>query len=205
MTGLFRLPFMLTFLLVMASFNWLAGTFSGILPQHALTAWGISHHSILNGEVFRLMTGTFLSHDFGMFVRQFCFAAVVIGAYEWGEGTWRALAVFFTVDILGSLLVLFGVLPLLVGLHYTVGEAELLTHDVGMSAGGFGLLGAILANRPRRWLMLSLATLGILGKMWLDFEPIADTAHLLCLFLGFGLQTFLKTWHVARGPAEPSR
>jgi len=150
------------------------------------------------------MTGTFLSHDFGMFVRQFFFAAAVIGAYEWVEGTWRALAVFFSIDILGSLLVLFCVLPLLVGLPYTVGEAELLTHDVGMSAGGFGLLGAIVAIRPRRWMLLLLVTLSIVGKMWVEFEAIADTAHMLCLFLGFGLQTFLETKRLARRPAKPS-
>lgn len=200
-----RLPFMLTFLLVMLVSNWLAGIFAGTLRPHVLTAWGISHQSILSGEVFRLVTGTFLSHDFGMFVRQFCFAAAVIGTYEWLEGTWRAVAVFFAVDIVGSILVLFAVLPLLVGLAYAVGEAELLTYDVGMSAGGFGLVGAILAKQDRRWALLALATIGIMGKMWVEFEVIADTAHILCLFLGFGLQIFLKTWRVGRRSTRPTR
>lgn len=192
MTFLLRLPFMLGFLLVMVVSNWLAGTLGGMLPPHVLTVWGISHQSILDGDVFRLMTGTFLSHDFGMLIRQICFAAVVIGAYEWSEGTWRAIVVFFSIDILGSILVLFVILPLLVGLPYAVSSAELLAHDVGMSAGGFGLIGALFAKNSRGWLLLALTFIAISIKIWIRFEPVPDTAHLLCLLLGFVLQSILN-------------
>ncbi|MEH6726415.1 MAG: hypothetical protein V7703_09660 [Hyphomicrobiales bacterium] len=192
MRAIFRIPFTLGFLLVMVTANWLAGTLDGLLPPQALRAWGISHQSILNGDAFRLITGTFLSHDFGMFVRQLCFAAVVIGCYETIEGTWRAVAVFFTIDVLGTLLVLFLVLPLLIGLPVATGEAELLTHDVGMSAGGFGLIGALAANQRHRWILLIGALLLITAKVWISFEAIADTAHMLCLCLGFILQAMLN-------------
>lgn len=199
MTPFFRLPFTLVFLIVMVTANWLAGTFAGMLPPQALTAWGISHQSILNGEAFRLVTGTFLSHDIGMFIRQFFFAAAVIGAYEWLEGTWRAFAVFFAIDVLGTILVLFGILPLFVGLPYTVGEADLFIQDVGMSAGGFGLMGALIAKQRQGRLLLVLTHIVLAVKVWINFEVIADTAHVLCLLLGFALQAFLN----ARRPASP--
>lgn len=187
----FRAPFTLMFVVVMVTANWLAGTVIGLLPPQVLSAWGISHHSILNGDVFRLVTGTFLSHNTGMFLRQLCFAIVVIGTYEWKEGTWRAIVVFFTIDVLGTLLVLFGILPLLAGPALVIGEAELLTHDVGMSAGGFGLIGGLVAKQNRNWLLLALALIALFVKIGIAFEPIPDTAHILCLLLGFAFQSLL--------------
>ncbi|WP_323036416.1 hypothetical protein [Pararhodobacter sp.] len=184
MRTLSRLPFTLAFLSVMVLANWLAGTWGGVLPPAALTDWGLSHQSLVDGEAFRLITGTYLSHDLGMALRQLCFAAVVIGAYEWTEGTCRAIVLFYTIDILGSLLVLFGVLPLLVAMPIAITEAELVVFDVGMSAGGFGLLGALAYQSRYRWVGLLVILLAICAKMLISFEPIADTAHLLCLGLG---------------------
>jgi hypothetical protein len=187
-----RLRFTLSFVLVMIGANGLAGTLSGMLPPQALAAWGISHRALLDGEVFRLVTGTFLSHDLGMFLRQLGFAFAVIGAYEWLEGTWRAMAVFFSIDSLGSLLVLFVVLPILSGPASILSETELFVHDVGMSAGGFGLIGALVARHRANALLLALLLAGIGLKAAIAFEPIADTAHGLCLILGFGLQSILE-------------
>ncbi|MCL4676678.1 MAG: hypothetical protein KJZ59_11855 [Pararhodobacter sp.] len=184
MRKLARLPFTLAFLSVMVLANWRAGTWGGVLPPAALTAWGLSHHSLVDGEVFRLISGSYLSHDPGMALRQFAFAALVIGAYERTEGTCRAIVLFHSIDILGSLLVLFGVLPLLVALPNTITEAELVVFDVGMSAGGFGLLGALAYESRHRWAALLLIIVAICAKMLASFEPIADTAHLLCLGLG---------------------
>lgn len=191
-----RIPFTLAFLIAMGTANWLAGTFTGILPPQALTAWGISHTAILNGEAYRLITGTFLSHDIGMFTRQICFAAAAIGSYEWLEGTRRVFTLFFSADVLGSLLVLFGVLPLLVGHTDLASDAALFTHDVGMSAGGFGLIGALIAKKQKGWLLLSLA-LGLIAiKIEIHYEVIADTAHIVCLLLGFALQAILNALHM---------
>jgi len=197
----FRFPFTLAFLAIMVTANWLAGTFTGLLPPQALTQWGISHQSILNGEIFRLVTGTFLSHDFAMFLRQFCFAALVIGAFEWGDGTRRAITVFFTIDIVGTLLVLFAVLPFLADMPDFGGRAALTMHDVGMSAGGFGLIGALVAKQPKAWQFLTLTLAAIAAKIGFSFEVIADTAHILCLLLGFGLQSWLTKWQRMQKPA----
>ena len=131
-----------------------------------------------------------------MFTRQICFAAAAIGSYEWLEGTRRAFTLFFSADVLGSLLVLFGVLPLLVGHTDLASDAALFTHDVGMSAGGFGLIGALIAKKQKGWLLLSLA-LGLIAiKIEIHYEVIADTAHIVCLLLGFALQAILNALHM---------
>lgn len=184
-----RLPFTLTFLVIMVSANALAGTFGGTLRSEVLTQWGISHLDVLQGQVYRLLSGTFLSHDLGMLLRQMVFAATVIGMYEWAVGTRRALAMFLIIDIVGTLLVLFVVLPALVYALPAFGTETFELHDVGMSAGGFGLIGALAARQAQRWLYLLLICGAIILKIWLSFDAIADTAHLLCLFMGFFLHS----------------
>lgn len=198
MSGVARVPFTLAFLIVMALSNWLAGTFDGMLPPQSLRDWGISHHTLLSGEAFRLVTGTFLSHDLAMFLRQFGFVAIVIGAYEWTQGTGRAIAMFFFIDILGTLLVLLAVLPMLIGLPYQLGEVSLSAHDVGMSAGGFGLIGALMARQAYGLVFLVGGVAALAIKAWISFDPIADSAHLICLLIGFALQRAI--WPV--GPSD---
>jgi hypothetical protein len=99
----------------MVAANFAAGTFTGDLPDPSLRQWGISHKNIVKGKLYRLITGTFLSHNVAMFMRQICFAAAVIGYYEWGQGTFRAVSMFIFIDIFGSLIVLFAVLSPLDG------------------------------------------------------------------------------------------
>ena len=189
-TILARVKFTGIFLLVMCMSNALVGTLNGALPMSALEAWGISHHSVIEGDVFRLLTGTFLSHGFGMFVRQFLFTACVIGAYEWLCGTTRAAVMFFSIDIAGSLIVLFVILPL-IATCAPASKAILSTFDVGMSAGGFGLIGALIYLQRFRWMLLVFALLAICAKISVAVYVIADCAHILCLFMGFVAQMSL--------------
>lgn len=196
-----RLPFTVIFLIVMVAANLLAGTVTGTLPSDALGSWGISTQSVQEGEYSRLFTATFLSHDLGMLIRQFVFAAAIIGAYEWLEGTVRTLAMFLLIDILGTLLVLFVVLPWLVAAPVSVGVDALVAYDVGMSAGGFGLIGALIARQARGWILLCGICLAIGIKILFAFDPIADSAHLLCLFIGFGFQAVLNARGLNRGVA----
>ncbi|MDX2483371.1 MAG: hypothetical protein QNK42_06895 [Pseudodonghicola sp.] len=185
------------FLTIMLVANMAAGTLGGSLPKMALAQWGISYKSVLEGDLLRLLTGTFLSHDVAMFLRQFLFAAGVIGYYEWRTGTLRAVVMFFSIDITGSVIVLFGILPVLA----SYGQPHIFQEmDVGMSAGGFGLIGAILCLTRHRWAWLGLALIAISCKIWFSFEIIADSAHLLCLFLGFFAQMTLGQ----RRPRSPS-
>lgn len=184
------IPFTLVFLLIMTVANWLAGTLNGTLPPAALMEWGISHQLVLEGDLARLVTGTFLSHDLGMFIRQFIFAAAVIGYFEWRTSTLRAATTFLSIDLVGTLIVLFGVVPLVASIPALGQPTATQTLDVGMSAGGFGLIGAILAGWPRRWLLLGGVVAAIAVKTWLNFEVIADSAHLVCLMIGFATQLF---------------
>ena len=202
MYSLARLPFTLIFLAIMPVANSLAGTWTGTLHTQALTGWGISHLSVREGEVFRLLSGTFLSHDLGMFLRQVVFAAAVIGTYEWTEGTRRTLVMFLTIDIVGTLLVLFAVLPALVYALPAFDTAAFAVHDVGMSAGGFGLIGALTAQQRHRWLYLLAICAAIFVKIAISFDAIADSAHLLCLFMGFALQLALNSYARDRGVAQ---
>lgn len=189
-----RLPFTLLFLLVMTLANWAAGTLEGALTPAALTQWGISHRAVLDGDVARLVTGTFLSHDSAMFVRQFIFAAAVIGYFEWHTSTSRAAVTFFSIDTIGTLIVLFGVVPLVASLPDLGHPAARSMLDVGMSAGGFGVIGATLGGWPHRWLLLAGVVAAIGVKVWISFHVIADSAHLICLLLGFAA-ALVWPWH----------
>jgi len=193
-----RVPFTLGFLGVMIAANWAAGTLSGRLPLRALRNWGISHRRVVRGEAFRLLTGTFLSHDRAMFCRQLVFAAAVIGYYEWQTGTLRATLMFAGINVVGSLIVLFAILPLIATLWPDSGLAPLRSLDVGMSAGGFGLVGTIVWQWPDPWLWLTALLAAIAVKAWLKFELIADTAHVVCLILGVMAEAMLAAvWTAA--------
>ncbi len=186
-----RLPFTLVFLTIMIAANFAAGTLAGELPDHALQRWGISHEDIVAGEVYRLFTGTFLSHDLAMFLRQICFAAGVIGFYEWTQGTARAIGLFIFIDIIGSLIVLFAVLAPLSDAPWATLAGITSVHDVGMSAGGFGLIGAIVAASKHKAIFMFAILASIAVKVFIQFDPIADTAHAVTLLLGFVLQRVL--------------
>lgn len=183
-----RIPFTLLFLSIMCVANWSAGTFDGVLPSESLASWGISHQTVVSGDFTRLFTGTFLSHDPGMFVRQLIFAAAVIGYFEWRTSTLRTAATFFAIDLVGTLIVLFGVIPFAAAIPEIGPSDAKAALDVGMSAGGFGLIGAILASWPHKWLLLGAVVAAIGIKVWYDLDLIADSAHLICVLIGFAVQ-----------------
>lgn len=189
--SILRIPFTLVFVLIMLGANYAAGTFAGDLPKLSLQNWGISHQNIVQGELFRLISGTFLSHNVAMFLRQICFAAAVIGFYEWRQGSFRTILMFVLIDIVGSLVVLFAVLGPLDGVPWADLEGVRSLHDVGMSAGGFGLIGAIAATIRHRKLALVAILASIAAKVFFQFDPIADTAHVVTLLMGFALQGLL--------------
>jgi hypothetical protein len=149
MAWLIHLPFTLAFLAAMVGANWAAGTLSGRLPFRALTEWGMSHQRLVRGETFRLLTGTFLSHDRGMFLRQIVFAAGVIGVYEWQSGSLQAVLMFVTTNLAGTLIVLLGVLPVLATYFPDATPRPLFSLDVGMSV-----------------------VLACSAQFWLDYPPL---------------------------------
>lgn len=176
-----RLRFTLLFLAVMLVANSAAGSIGGALPREMLAAWGIGRDALASGDAFRLLTGIFLSHDTGMLLRQLVFAAAVIGHAEWHHGSLRAAALFFGLDLVGTVLLL----TLIGG---SAGLAHLAADtDVGMSIGGFGLIALAIAGWKRRWLVLGLVLLSIAAKYAISPDPLADLGHVLALGLGFTL------------------
>lgn len=181
-----RLRFTLLFLATMLVANIASGSTSNDLPHEILEAWGIGWDAVASGDVFRLVTGTFLAHDPDMFLRQIVFAATVIGYTEWQRGSLRTAALFFGLDLVGTLALL-----ALVG--WSAGLAQFAaTNDVGMSIGGFGLIGLAIAGWQRHWLVLSLVLLAVGVKYGISPDPLADLGHILALGFGFAFGSVLQ-------------
>ena len=174
-----KLRFTMLFVMAMILANAFAGTLSGALPSDVLATWGVGQQSVWSGDLFRLLTGTFLSHDLDMLIRQVIFAAVAIGYTEWIWGSRRAALLFLMLDVSATLFLLTTVWAL-------PAMADVATlNDVGMSMGGFGLLGLAIAGWRGRIALFLIALLAIGAKIALDFELLTDTGHLLALTLGF--------------------
>lgn len=179
-----RLLFMPVFVGIMLISNTRLGVVFEDLRFSDLASYGVSLTRLEQGEWYRLISGSFLSHDTGMLIRQVLLATAAIGWYEWHQGTRRAILMFFTLDISGTLILMFGLIN---GLDWAaLGSMSNLadTFDVGMSAGGFGLIGASLYHLHWRGIaMAGLMTLFVAKLIFLP-DPIADFAHLLMLPLG---------------------
>lgn len=181
----FKFPFTVMFLGVMVLANYLAGTLTGELPHNMLTTWGINHTAIVHGQLYRLFTGTFLSHDFGMFVRQMAFAATVIGYVEWTYGTPMTAGLFFGLDVVGTIILL----GLLAWLKPVLPLTN--TYDVGMSIGGFALVGLSIAGWRWRWVLCGVILVAIAVKYAISPDVLADLGHVLALFLGLTMGLIL--------------
>lgn len=176
-----RLRFTLLFLLVMGLANLAAGSAFGALPPDVLARWGIGHDALISGDAFRLMTGIFLSHDPDMLLRQLVFAGAVIGYTEWRRGSLRTAALFFGLDFAGTFV-------LLTVLGATAAPGPLAEmNDVGMSIGGFGLIGLAIAEWPHRRVTLGAILLAIAAKHAIAPDVLADLGHGIALGLGFAL------------------
>tara|TARA_R100000687_G_C6401681_1_gene142179 strand:+ start:183 stop:800 length:618 start_codon:yes stop_codon:yes gene_type:complete len=182
-----RFRFTLLFLTVMLIANIAAGTLEGKLPDDMLAIWGIGQDSVWSGDIARLFTGTFLSHDVDMFFRQVVFAAIALGYTEKVRGSWGAAGAFFALDITSTLVLLTTIwmIPMLSDIA--------ALNDVGMSMGGFSLVGLAIAGMRYRWILCIAVLLAIIAKIAIDFEPLTDTGHIIALMLGF-LSGLLGIW-----------
>jgi len=192
--SMMRLRFTIIFLLTMLLANLLSGSLRHDLPGSALATWGIGYDSVLSGEVFRLVTGIFLSHDADMLARQLAFAAAAIGYTEWTHGATTAALLFFGLDMAGTLM-------LLACVGWASGWVDLTSiNDVGMSIGGFGLIGFAIAAWRRKWLLLFAILLAIGVKFAIEPDALADGGHILALLSGFAVNRIVPI----RRP-QPSR
>ena len=98
------------FLAVMLTANLYFGVLHGELSKVDLAAFGVSLNSLEQGEWLRLITGSFISHDADMLVRQLMLAAFAIGWFEWRNGALRTFVMFFALDVFGTLFLMFGLI-----------------------------------------------------------------------------------------------
>ena len=172
----------------MVAANWAAGGNSVPLPDAVLNRFGISTQDLWNGEYYRLLTATFLSRLPRMFVVQVALTIVVIGWYEWKNGSLRTAVLFFAINTVGLLLALLAVVAPLA--HF--GGMDLTgLRDVGMSSGGFGLLGASYAMARWRYGLMAITLVAIGVKYTLSADLIADSAHAITLVIGFAVQRMI--------------
>ncbi|WP_198135688.1 hypothetical protein [Sagittula stellata] len=179
-----RVPFTLAFLGAMLLANALSGTVSGQIAPAVLDARGIGVDAIRDGDLTRFVTAIFLSHDLPMLLRQLVFAAGVIGAAEWRWGSWRAAGLFFGLDfVVGAILL--AAIALIPHLAPLAGVT-----DVGMSLGGFGLIGVFVASWRHAGGWLAAIVGLVAAKYAIAPDPVADGGHLIALFAGFGAGVF---------------
>jgi hypothetical protein len=181
-----RLSFTGTFLMVMLAAAVWSGTWQQPISPTMLERVGISLEALLNGRPWLLFTSIFFSHDPGMLARQLLFAATVIGVTEWRWGGWRTLAWFFLLDITGTLaLFILVVWPVSLVSHSET-LALLAETDVGMSGGGFGLLGMLAAGfRSPLYLVVPIAVYAWLARgFFMPGDLLADILHLMTFTAG---------------------
>ncbi|MEC9196716.1 MAG: hypothetical protein VX974_03830 [Pseudomonadota bacterium] len=181
-----RFAFTGVFLAVMIAANLAA---IRLLPggqTEAALKFGISLEALLEGEIWRLVTASLLTHDVPMFLRQVAFAALAIGLFEWRNGTRRAAATFWGIDILGTVLLFALVIGPYDLLMADPESAMRQVYDVGISGGAFGILGALTRDfSGRHWVIVTaLGLTAIVTKLVLWPEPIADLLHLITFALG---------------------
>ena len=186
------------FLMTMLAVNLYLGVPGGKLSKSDLAELGVSLTSLAQGEWLRLFTGSFISHDADMLVRQLLLAAFAIGWFEWRYGPLRAAAMFFFLDVLGTLLLMFGVVMLIEFLEVNGLSGLPDTYDVGMSAGGFGLIGASLYHLNWRGWAMAAGLSALAVKALLFPEPIADLAHLMMLPTGFLVEALASRFIIRR-------
>lgn len=180
-------PFAVALTVLIAAIATATGAWSRRISPHILEEFGYSTQDLWSGRPWTLVTSIFLTSRPAMSWIIMVFAPLSIGLYEWLAGTRRAMIVFFAGDVLATLLLsLLVILPLyLAGLH--AGAQWALERDVGMSAGGFAVVGASIALAPQRWRLLLLGGVCALVavKMVIAAEPVADLVHVFGLILGF--------------------
>ena len=202
--ALSKLRFTLLFLIVMLAANLAVGS---LLKQPSYPwfqeDFGIGYDSLMRGEIYRLLTSIFLSRRIFMYADQVIFTLATIGVYEYICGTWRAVWMYFAINTAGLLLTLFAVIKPLALLGIGPFASVLAANDIGMSAGGFGLVGAMASFTRWPKTLLALVLLGMAIKPFLHADPIADTGHIVTFLVGFGLQKYVNRRDAQSSAQQP--
>jgi len=191
---LFRCPFTLLLAAGVILAAIATGTWVHPSDPATLARWGYGLHDFRDGTWYSLLTSVFLTNRPFMFWGILVFVFLSVGGYECRAGWQRAVLVFVLCDLVSKLAITIMVVLPLDATGLAVGQALAMSDDVGMSAGGFGCLGAffeMLPGRMRRNLLIGTAVY-LLLRIVLVTELFADLLHIVALPLGYGIGRRLR-------------
>jgi len=157
--------------------------------------WGFGPQNLRDGRLYTLVTAPFFVRNLRMFLGILLFVGYSVGIYEWVAGTRRALLLYWSTNIGVWTLAAALIAVWLSSTTTPQGHSLMLLTDVGPSVGGMGCVGGWVNQLPRRyrpWAFFGLLAY-LAGKLALNPEPFADTAHLIVFPVGFALDHLL--WH----------
>lgn len=189
-----RLGFTLLMELAIIAVATAQGAVLGELRPESKLHWGFGLHNLWEGRLYTLVTSAFFVRDLRMLVGILLLIGYSVGIYEWVAGTQRALALYWSTNILATLL---AACLLVAPLYYagrSTGRQLALMSDVGPSAGALGAIGGWVdrvPDRRRRWLFW-VVMVYLAGKLALRPEPFADSVHLIAFPMGFVFDRWLR-------------
>ena len=147
-----RVPFAIALTLAIILAGLWSGSWAHPIDPAFIARWGFGFPDFADGHIWSLFTQVFFTDRPFMFWGIVPFAAIVIGTYEWTFGSRRALIVFWVGNLLGSLIISGCLVGGLYAAGAEIGARWALSHDVGISGGGFAVLGAYVYQMHPRWL-----------------------------------------------------
>jgi len=191
-----RLPFTITMESVILAIAFLDGAMVGHLSWADRLRWGFSAADLTGVGAYTLLTGAFFVRTPLMLLGILVFVPFALGLYERRRGTRRALALFWSANVLGFALIGLLTLP-------AFGAAPFMPHgEVGPSVGGVACLGAWVTALPsgrRRACLYGIAALYLVGKIVFFRDPAGDLEHLIAFPLGMTMEWLTRK---PEGPAD---
>lgn len=194
-----RYPFTISLLAAVCIAAGLAQGLPGSLPADWSSNYGFAPRHIVSGDLLRLITSVFLTHD-GL---HFGFAiAMILLIVVWSERTLGSLNTFCLFS-LSHLTSMFAFAIGVGALQWTYLSQTVSTlydfHDVGPSAGYYGCLGALLVTSKLTY--RQSITVGVLAVLMLRIAISArsmpeshdvlsaDIVHLFAMLAGMAIQS----------------
>lgn len=199
MTWVRRFPFTICLLSAVSLAAGLAHFFPGSIPADWSESYGFAPRHFASGDLLRLITSVFLTHD-GL---HFAFAVTMISfVVAWAErnlGTSIAICIFALSHLTSMLVFAIGVGALQSTSVRQSVSALYDFHDVGPSAGYYGCLGAVLVAAHLTYkrvvavglIAFLMLRIFISAKFASQSHALlsADLVHLLAALVGMSLGT----------------
>ena len=199
MTWIRRFPFTISLLAAVCIASGLSQCLPGRLPSAWSADYGFAPKHFVSGDLLRLITSIFLTHDGLHFGFAVTMILLVVAWSESAFGSLTTLCIFASSHLTSMLAFAIGV----GALQWTYLSQTLSAlydfHDVGPSAGYYGCLGALLVASKwsyRQWITIGLLVVLILRiaisvKSMPESHAVmsADIVHLFATLVGMAIQS----------------